>query len=237
MPNTTVSLTDNKLLALLPVTELRRLAPHLELVTLDTGQLLLDLGMISHVYFPVSGVIAKVVRMDDGDGIEAGMIGKEGMVPLCLFLNLDSTPFRAVVQNPGAAWRIPADVFKTCVKPGQLLHLVLLRFTAAFMAQVSQSAGCNRLHPLSKRYCRWLLMTHDRLEADQFALKQEFAARQLGVRRMTITPVASKLQQAGLLRYSRGRITIVDRPGLESASCECYRRVQTVYDQLLESQL
>jgi CRP-like cAMP-binding protein len=230
-----VQFADNSLLAALPVKEHRRLAPHLDRVSLEPGQLLFDLGRISHVYFPTSGVISKVVRMDDGDGVEAGMVGKEGMIPLCLFMELDSTPFRAIVQNVGEAWRIEAAEFQALVKPGQLLHSVLLRFAAAFMAQVSQSAGCNRLHSLDKRYCRWLLMTQDRLRSNEFILKQEFAAGMLGVRRMTITPVAKKLQNAGLIQYRRGRITILDRNRLEAASCECYRRVQAVYDNLLDS--
>jgi CRP-like cAMP-binding protein len=229
-----VPLTDNRLLAALPAKENRRLAPHLERVSLETGQLLFDLGSITHVFFPVSGVISKVVRMDNGDGIEAGMVGREGMVPLCLFMDLDSTPFRAVVQNPGEAWRMDAEAFKAHVHPGNFVHSVLLRFAAAFMAQVSQSAGCNRLHSPEKRYCRWLLMTQDRLESDEFFLKQEFAAGMLGLRRMTITPVAKRLQAAKLLRYSRGRITIINRQGLEGRSCECYRRVQAVYDSLFD---
>ncbi|MBI3462569.1 MAG: winged helix-turn-helix domain-containing protein, partial [Planctomycetes bacterium] len=120
-------------------------------------------------------------------------------------------------------------------KPGSLLHSILLRFAAVFMAQVSQSAGCNRLHRIEKRYCRWLLMTHDRVRSDQFELKQDFAAGMLGVRRMTLTPVAQKLQHAGLIRYSRGRITILDRRGLEAAACECYQRVRAVYDLMLRS--
>ncbi|MDB5391131.1 MAG: transcriptional regulator, Crp/Fnr family [Planctomycetaceae bacterium] len=235
MPNPISQPAENRLLAGLPDEEYRRLAPHLERVSLESGQLLFDLGTITRVFFPISGVISKIVRMNDGDGIEAGMVGHEGMVPLCLFMNLDLTPFRAVVQNPGEAWQMKAEVFKDLVKPGHIIHGVLLRFAAAFMAQVSQSAGCNRLHPLEQRYCRWLLMTQDRLGSNEFVLKQEFAAALLGVRRMTITPVAQKLQETGLFRYSRGRITILDRAGLESASCECYQRVQNVYDNLLGS--
>jgi len=230
-----IEFADNTLLAALPAKEHRRLAPHLERVPLKPGQLLFDLGKISHVFFPTSGVISKVVRMNDGDGVEAGMVGKEGMVPLCLFMELDSTPFRAIVQNAGDAWRVEAADFRALVRPGQIVHSVLLRFAAAFMAQVSQSAGCNRLHPLEKRYCRWLLMTHDRLDSNEIILKQEFAAGMLGVRRMTITPVAKKLQDTGLIRYSRGRVTILDRPRLEATSCECYQRVQAVYDSLLNS--
>lgn len=231
----TLAFDLNKLLAVFPADEQRRLVPYVERVPLKPGQLLFDLGRISHVFFPISGVISKIVQMDDGDGIEAGMVGNEGMVPLCLFMELDATPFRAVVQNPGEAWRIGASAFKALIRPGQVCHTVLLRFAAAFMAQVSQSAACNRLHSLAKRYCRWLLMTQDRMESSEFELKQEFAARMLGVRRMSITPVAKKLQDAGLLRYRRGHITITGRQGLESASCECYRRVQMVYDSLLNN--
>ena len=227
------SLSDNRLLAALPAKEQSRLVPQLEHVSLEPGQLLYDLGVIPYIFFPTSGVIAKIVRMDDGDGIEAGMVGKEGMVPLCLLMGLDSTPFRAVVQNAGGAWRMEAAAFKALIKPGPVVHSLLLRFVAAFMAQVSQSAGCNQLHPLEKRYCRWLLMTQDRLESNEFVLKQEFAGGMLGVRRESITPVARKLQEAGLIRYIRGRITITDRPGLEAASCECYQRVKAVYDHLL----
>lgn len=228
-------LADNKLLAQLPAAEQRLLAPHLERVSLEAGQVLFETGRIPHVYFPVSGVTSKVVAMEDGHLMEAGMVGREGMVPLCLFLELDPTPFRAVVQNAGEAWRMKASAFKELIAPGQTVYVMLLRFAAAFMAQVSQSAACNRLHPLEKRYCRWLLMTQDRLEGNQFILKQEFAAGMLGVRRMTITPVARKLQQAGLIRYSRARITILDRRGLEAVCCECYRRVQAVYEQLFGS--
>lgn len=237
MAKSRLPLTDNKLLARLPLKELRRLEPHLDLVSLAAGQVILDKGRISHVYFPTSGVISKFVRMDDGDSIEAGMVGNEGMVPLCLFLELDSTPFDALVQNAGEALRMKARAFHALVRPGQLVHSVLLRFAAAFMAQVSQAAGCHRLHPLEKRYCRWLLMTHDRVGANQFTLKQASAAAMLGVRRMSISPAARKLQAAGLIRYSRGRITVLNRPGLETASCECYRWIRKFYDNLLRRPL
>lgn len=223
----------NGLLNALPSKEYWRFASQLETVSLRTGQVLFDLGKIQHIFFPINGIVSKVVRMDKGNGVEVGMIGKEGMAPLCLFMDLDASPFRAIVQNPGQAFRMNADEFKAIVKPGHVFHSIILRFAAAFMAQVSQSAGCNRLHSLEKRYCRWLLMTHDRVQADQFELKQEFSAGMLGVRRMSITPVAQKLQEAGMIRYRRGQITVLDRPALESAACECYRRVQAVYEKLL----
>lgn len=235
MAKPVVPFTGNRLLAALPAKEIRRLAPHLERVSLEAGEILFDQGRITHVFFPTSGVISKLVPMDNGDGTEAGMIGKEGMAPLCLFINLDPTPFRAVVQNSVEAWKIDAGAFKALVRPGHFIHSVLLRFTGAFLAQVSQSVACNRLHSLEKRYCRWLLMTQDRLESDDFFLKQEFAAEMLGVRRMSITPVAKRLQDAKLLRYRRGRITITDRQGLEGRSCQCYRRVKEVYDHLFNN--
>lgn len=237
MPKRPLPATANQLLGVLPTREVRRLQPYLELIAVDPGQVLLGQGEISHVYFPTSAVIAKFVRMEDGDSIEAGIVGKEGMVPLCLFLELDSTPFDALVQNGGETLRMRAKAFHSLVRPGQLVHSVLLRFAAAFMAQVSQAAGCHRLHLLHKRYCRWLLMTHDRTGTDQFMLKQESAAAMLGVRRMSITPVAQKLEKAGLIHYSRGRVTILNRPGLEAASCECYSRITSYYDNLLKGPL
>lgn len=233
MPKKHVSAASNALLARIPPNEFRRIASHLEPVTLGAGQVLFNRGMINHVYFPISGVISKTIRMDDRSSVEAGMVGKEGMVPLCLLMGLDASPFEVVVQNRGEAVRMEAATFNAIVRPGQMFHSVLLRFAAAFMAQVSQAAGCNQLHRLQKRYCRWLLMTHDRLEADEFILRQETAAALLGVRRMSVTPVAQKLQRAGLIKYSRGQIEILDRPGLEATSCECYRRIKDIYDTLL----
>src|ERR1019366_3165893 len=155
------SFSGNKLLAALSSKDHQRFEPYLEQVPLESGQVLFERGEIFHVFFPISGIISKVVQVDHSNGIEAGMIGNEGMVPLCLFMELDNTPFRAVVQNPGQAWRMEAGAFKALVKPGSAFHSVLLRFAAAFMAQVSQSAGCNLLHPLEKRYCRWLPMTQE----------------------------------------------------------------------------
>lgn len=230
-----VPVSDNKLLAALPAQVRQALEPFLQNVPLEAGQIILEEGKISNVFFPISGVISKVVQLGDEGMIEAGMIGNEGMVPLCLFMELDRTPFHAVVQNSGSAWMIAAADFKTLVKPGTHLHVALLRFAAAFMAQVSQTAACNQLHPFEKRYCRWLLMTQDRLMTNELFLKQEFAAQMLGVRRMSITPVAKRLQQSKLIQYSRGRITILDRSGLQLIACECYQRVKAVYDNLLDN--
>lgn len=220
---------ENDLLRALPTRDARSLASRLERTPLTAGEILFDAGKIDAVFFPISGVISKIVRMDDGSRAEAGIVGREGMVPLCLFMHLNSSPFRGVVQNPGDALRMSAAAFNEFVLPGTALHGVVLRFAASFMAQLSQSAGCARLHSLEKRYCRWLLMTLDRVGASEFELKQDVAAAALGVRRMTITPVARKLQAAGLIRYRRGRIKILDRAGLEAVCCECYNRVRAIY--------
>lgn len=223
----------NKLLRFLPAKEYDRLQPYLEEVPLKAGQILLDLGKVDYVYFPTGGVISKVVRMNNGDIAEAGMIGKEGMIPLCLFLGLDSTPFQATVQNSGQALRMTAKAFGDHVHAGHLLHSVLLRFAAAFMAQVSLSAACKSLHPLRSQYCRFLLMIHDRLGTDEFTLMQAAAAEMLGVRRMSITEVAGQLHKDGLINYSRGKIRIVDLVGLRKSCCECYGRIHEIYKALL----
>ena len=224
---------NNQLLKILPAKELKLLQPHLEVVPLARNQVLLGEGVIRHVFFPTSGIVTKIVKMTTGRQLEAGMIGKEGMIPLCLFLELDKTPFRAVVQNAGEAFRISTKDFKAKIKLVPSLGTSLMRFAAAFTAQASLSAACNQLHQTLPRFCRWLLMTHDRIGENRFMLTQETAATMLGVRRMSITAAAIKLQEQGLIEYSRGKVTIVDRPGLERATCECYARIKTSYDNLL----
>jgi len=187
-----------------------------------------------HFYFPVSCVISKLVATDEGDSAEAGIVGKEGIVPLYSFLGLQITSFQVVVQHSGEALRMKADVFKEKISAEHPLHRLLLRYAAAFLGQVSHSAACNGLHPVQKRCCRWFLMMHDRVETNEFMLTQEFIGKMLGVRRVSITPVARRLQEAGLVQYNRGRIKILDRLGLEAASCECYHRTKAIYDGLLQ---
>lgn len=227
------NLSANWLLAALPEKDRRRLAKHLEVVPLLPGQVLLEPGRIDFVYFPVSGVVAKVVDMADGQQVGTSMIGSEGMIPLCYFLRLDDTPFRAVVQNAGSALRMATDDFNRVAQPGELLHSILLRFTAAFAAQVSLAAACSRLHHVQQQYCRWLLMTHNRVGADDFELTQDMVAGMLGVRRMSVTAAARQLLNKGLISYSRGKVKILDRPGLEQMSCECYRRIHATYRTIL----
>lgn len=225
--------TSNKLLNLLSPRDYARIAPELELIELRPGDVLLGRFKIDQVYFPTSGIIAKTVTMANGDQIEAGMIGNEGMVPLCLFLGLDLTPFQATVQNTGQALRMSAKAFDRHIQPGGMLHAILLRFAAAFMAQVSLSAACKGLHPLRAQLCRWLLMMHDRMGSPEFTLTQERIAEMLGVRRMSITAVARQLQAEGVIEYRRGRIKILNVRALMLASCECYGRARKVYDSLI----
>lgn len=231
----TASPPANRLLAALPDAEFRRLAKHLEIVPLEPGQVLLEPGNIEFVYFPRSGVVAKLVEMAGCQQVGAGLIGREGMIPLCLFLNLDDTPFRAEVQNAGEAWRMPAETFRKVARRGQCLHSVLLRFTAAFAAQVSLAAACSRVHQVQQQYSRWLLMTQSRVGADEFLLTQETIAGMLGVRRMSVTAAARQLRKKGLIDYRRGKVRILDRGRLQKASCDCFRRINAVYKSILTS--
>ncbi len=223
---------SNHLLRLLPAIDQRRLISVAETVALVPGEIILDRSKMRHVYFPCSGMITKAVRMGSGDQIEAGMIGNEGMIPLCLFLGIDVTPFVAEVQIPGQALRLSAKEFKLQVRRSPMLHSVLLRFAAAFMSQVSLSAACKTLHPLRAQLARWLLMIHDRIGSTQFTMTQETIANMLGVRRVSITSVAREFQQAGLIAYRRGKIQIIDLPRLKKEACECYGRINEVYDAL-----
>src|SRR5690242_9430427 len=181
----TADSSTNLLLSALPKKDRSELSRYLEPASLMPGQVLLEPGKIEFVYFPTSGVVAKVVQMKSGERVGTAMIGREGVIPLCHFLRLDDTPFRAVVQNAGEAWRMRVKDFNAAAKPGELLHSNLLRFTAAFAAQVSLAAACSRLHQVQQQYCRWLLMTHNRVGADTFELTQDAIAGMLGVRRVS----------------------------------------------------
>jgi CRP-like cAMP-binding protein len=224
---------ENRLLSALPNTEYRRWRQHLQRVPLSPGQVLLGPGKIQHVYFPISGVAAEVVQLKSGGRIGAAMIGREGIVPLSCYLLLEDAPFRAVVQNAGEAWRMSAKDFRAMSKSGGLLHSNLLRFTAAFATQVSLAAACSRLHHVQQQYCRWLLMTHNRVGADEFALTQDAVAGMLGVRRVSVTAAARQLLKKGLIDYRRGKVRILNRPGLERMGCECYRRTYATYKTVL----
>ena len=220
----------NKLLRLLSASEFKRLSPYLELVELEPGQLLFQRGKTEFVYFPISGIVTKLVIMLDGSKVNAGIVGNDGMVPICVLLGLRATPFEAVVQNAGKALRMSTSAFVANVRSGGPLYKVLLRFAAAFMTQVSLSAACKRLHSLRAPYCRLLLRSVDRLGTPEFVMTQATAAESLGVRRMSVAEVARRLQDEGIIEYSRGRIRIVDRARLKKTSCECYGRIRDVYE-------
>ena len=219
----TLTPLTNRLLAALPEEEYAPLQPHLEMVEMPTGRTIYaPEERIEHVYFPLTGCASIVVSMADGAMVEAGTVGREGIVGLAAFLGTDAGPLTTLAQVPGAFARLPVAVFRDVAVAGSALHTILLRFTQAFYVLTAQSAGCNRLHPVEERCARWLLLTQDRAGRDTFQLTHEFLGYMLGTRRASVTLAAGVLQQAGLITYRRGVITILDRPGLEAAACECY---------------
>jgi CRP-like cAMP-binding protein len=225
---------DNRLLAALPPVERERLLSKLEWVHLTVRQSVFQPHTpITHVYFPINGVISLVAVMADGVTAEVATVGNEGMVGLPVFLGAESSPLQAFCQIESDAWRLPAPVFRTEAKRQAPLCDLLHRYTQAQFNQMAQTAACNQLHSLEERCARWLLMTHDRVDADRFRLTQEFLASMLGVRRPTVSIVMSVLRRAGLLMYTRGAIAIVDRRGVEAAACACYQIVWDEYDRLL----
>lgn len=224
----------NRLLAALPPAEAAQLRPHLEPVALGVKELIYEPDQpIPSIYFPETGVTSILVIMADGKASEVGLVGNEGMLGLPVFLGAETAPGRSYSQVPGESLRMPAAVFAELLPRVGTLARRLQRYTQALFTQVSQSAACNNLHSVAQRCSRWLLMTHDRVGGDEFLLTHEFLAAMLGVRRASVSAVAAGLQQAGLVRYRRGQMTIVNRPGLEAAACECYQIIATEYARLL----
>jgi CRP-like cAMP-binding protein len=232
------SLARNRLLGALPAPELARLAPEFELVSYGLKDFIYrEDEPIEHVVFPISGVLSLVSQMEDGRGVEVATIGNEGMVGLPVFLQASTTSaHRAFSQVPGESLRISATRFSAFLSGSDngALHRVLHRFTQALMSMIARTVACNSLHSVQQRACRWLLITHDRIGDDEFLLTQEFLGQMLGVTRPTVNQVARELQDAGAIKYSRGRVTVLSRPELESRSCECYGVIRTEYDRLLE---
>jgi len=223
----------NRLLAALPNEEYLSLLPHLETVSLAFKEVIYkSREPIEQVYFPNNGVISLLTNMEPGTIAEVGLVGLEGMAGLPVFLGVETMPLQAIVQVPGDAMRMKTDVFKDLLNRGSSLHSLLLRYTYALMLQISQSAACNCHHSVSKRCCRWLLMTHDRVSSDSFPLTHQFLSQMLGVRRASVTVVAGMLQQAGLIAYSHGQVTILKRIGLEEAVCGCYGLAKQEEDRL-----
>ena len=225
----------NGLLASLPPNEVKRLQRHFEPVDLPLRRELYAANRpIEHVYFLHTGVASLVRDMQEGDIVEIATIGHEGLVGIALVLGGSQMASRAFMQVPGEGVRIAADVFLNELESSPALHRRLLRYALALFAQVSLTAACNRTHTVERRCARWLLMTHDRVDSDAFLLTQEFLGQMLGVQRPTVSIAAGMLQKAGLITYSRGTVTVLDRKGLEEMSCECYRAILDEYDRMLE---
>jgi CRP-like cAMP-binding protein len=228
------SFVRNRLLGALPPEEFERALPFLELVHLEQRQSLFESEeSIRHVYFPLTTVASLVNRLDSTAVVEVGTAGCEGMVGLPVFLGDPTSPLQAFAQVPGTAARIPADAFARLAAAPGALHDVLLRYTQAFLIQVAQSAACNGAHLVQERCARWLLMTHDRVDGDDFPITHEFLAFMLSVRRPGVTMAMRALQDLGVVSYARGWVEIVDRAGLEDASCECYRVIRAHTERLL----
>jgi CRP-like cAMP-binding protein len=225
---------QNHLLDALPAGDFERVAPHLELVPMKLGEVLYEPGdRLRHVYFPTTSIVSLLYVMEDGASAEIAIVGNEGILGISLFMGGETTPSRAVVQSAGYAFRLRAQLLKNEFgRFGPTLNL-LLRYTQALITQMAQTAVCNRHHSVDQQLCRWLLLSLDRLASNELLMTQELIANMLGVRREGVTEAAGKLQDAGLIRYRRGMITVLDRPGLEARSCECYQVVKTELDRLL----
>ncbi len=229
-----VSPHQNHLLDALPAGDYSRLKSHLEVIPMTLGQVLYEPGArLQYVYFPTTAIVSLLYVMEDGASAEIAVVGNEGMLGISLFMGGETTPSHAVVQSAGFGVRLKAQLLKDeFARFGPMMHL-LLRYTQALITQMAQTAVCNRHHSVDQQLCRWLLLSLDRLSSDELSMTQELIANMLGVRREGVTEAAGKLQEAGLIRYQRGKITVLDRPGLEARACECYQVVKTEFDRLL----
>lgn len=226
--------TDNRLLAKLSAEELDVLAPQLEVVDLELAQpLITPYEAIVNVYFPRTALASLVTVLDDGSTIEAGSVGREGMVGVPVLLNADSTPMQTVTQIPGLAFRTRASVVKELFDRHGSFYGIMNRYIHTLFVVASQSAACNRRHQVEARLARWLLMSSDGIGSDDLGITQEYLAAMLGVRRPGVTEAAVRLQEDGLIQYSRGNVRVIDRRGLEDTACECYRIVREEYERLL----
>ena len=224
----------NLLLAALPLAELQRWLPLFEVVDLPLGLVLCEAGDLpTHAYFPTTAIVSLLYVMEDGASAETAMVGNDGMVGVTLFMGGQPAASRSVVRGAGIALRLSAEALNIAFNGSRTVMQLLLRYSQALITQMAQTAVCNRHHTLDKQLCRWLLLSLDRLPGNELAMTQELIANLLGVRREGVTDAATKLQHAGLISYSRGHITILNRPGLEQCSCECYGVVKNEYDRLL----
>jgi CRP-like cAMP-binding protein len=225
---------DNRLLAALPPADYEPLLPFLERVPMALGQALYESGGTQgYVYFPTTSIVSLLFVLENGSSAEIAVTGNEGLVGISLFMGGETTPSRAVVQSAGEGYRLKASVLKEQFERGGPLQLLLLRYTQALITQMTQTAVCNRHHSVDQQLCRWLLLSLDRLPDNELSMTQELIANMLGVRREGVTEAAGKLQADGLIEYSRGKITVLDREHLEARVCECYAVVKKEYDRLL----
>jgi len=224
---------QNYLLAALPAKDYARLLPDLELVPMPLGRAIYESGgKMGYVYFPTTSIVSLLYVMESGASAEIAITGNEGLVGIALFMGGETTPSRAVVQSAGSGYRLKAGVLKReFAMGGQLQHLAL-RYTQALITQMSQTAVCNRHHSVEQQLCRWLLLSLDRLPSNELTMTHELIANMLGVHRIGVTRAAGELQAAGLISYSRGHITVLDRPKLEEQVCECYAVVKREFDRL-----
>lgn len=224
----------NHILAALPAEDCERLFRHLELVPLPLGHSLYESGMeMRHVYFPTTAIVSLLYVMESGASAEIAVVGNEGIIGVSLFMGGETTPSRGVVQSAGHAYRLSGQLIKDEFHRGGAMQHLLLRYTQALLTQMAQTAVCNRHHSLDQQLCRWLLLSMDRLPGNELRMTQELIANMLGVRREGVTEAAGKLHSAGLIEYHRGRITVLDRVGLEARACECYAVVKKESDRLL----
>jgi len=228
------NIQQNALLAALPAAARDRLAPKLKLVDMPLGKVLYESGdKLSHAYFPTESIISKLYVIESGASTEISMVGNEGMIGVALFMGGGSTPNRAIVQRAGHALQLQKQALMAEFKRHEELQKLLLRYTQARITQMAQTAVCNRHHSIDQQLCRWLLLSLDRLPDNRLIMTQELIANMLGVRREGVTEAAGKLQKQGVIEYHRGEITVLDRPRLESLSCECYAVVKSETDRLL----
>jgi CRP-like cAMP-binding protein len=225
---------QNHLIAALPADVMERLVPNLELVPLPLGKVLYESGdTLRHVYFPVDCIVSLLYVMESGASAEISVVGNEGIIGISLFMGGESTPSRAIIQSGGYAYRLPGKKFKDEFNRHSEMLMLMLRYTQALITQMAQTAVCNRHHSIDQQLCRWLLLSLDRLSGNCLTMTQELIANMLGVRREGVTEAAGKLQKLGVIEYSRGKITVLDRPQLERLSCECYAVVKKETDRLM----
>lgn len=228
----------NRLLAALPDAEWQRWLPQLELVDMPLGMVLCESGSaLSHVYFPTTAIVSLLYISENGASAEIAVVGYEGIVGIALFMGGDTTPNKVIVQSAGEGFRLKAQTIKEEFNRSRPVMHLLLRYTQALITQMAQTAVCNRYHSVDQQLCRWLLLSLDRLRGTELLMTQELIANMLGVRREGVTEAAGRLQKAGLIRYARGHVSVLDRTGLEQRTCECYAVVKNEYERLLPDRI